>query len=509
MQISVGRNPKDLATFEEVSITSIDVLFSIITADNYSLSTFKGSHRCKKNFVQAEAMGLDFDHGMTIEEAEEAFKDYRYIIAPSRNHRKDKNGVVADRFRVILKLSKPITDNETFEATWFSLAEKWQNTDPACKDASRFWYPSQYIHKTQMDGILIDPVSPTPVVEKAESPVVPFLEGARGTLGKDTLRLLAMGAENGGRNHAVFKAAKDCQQNLYSFQETLETIIPALEFNGTIASDFPESEAEATIRSAFSSNAKHDPRIKQSAFNLQPIGELYKQTAGIKIEWLVENLLQVGGVSILSADPKAGKSVIARQLCKHVIHGAEFFGRKVKRGSCHYYGLEEHRTMLAQSFSRLGIQDGDPLFVHVEDPLNDESVFKDFSDIINQTKPALAVVDTAFDLLEVESENNYREVKKAFKKVRKIARDSGTHILLIHHNSKPQQNFRRRGNHAILGSTAISGGVDSILVVEIEGKDRIITTSGREVDQWNRRILKWDKETATYSLGGKYDDVGF
>lgn len=507
MQISIGPNPKDLARFETAEVASINELLSIIVKDNYSLGTFSESRRTKKGFLKAEAIGLDFDNGLTIEDAVKEFQDYVCIIAPTRNHQKEKNGLVADRFRVILFLSAPITDVESFEATWFSLADKWRNTDPACKDASRFWYPSQFVHSVNTQGKFVDPVQPKSMLPDTEVKI--YLTGMKGKLGRNTLEFLQFGAVNGGRNNAVVKAAKDFQQNLYTCDETIETIVAALEANDTITSDFTENEVVTTIRSAFNSDAKHDPRIKQLAFNLQPIGELYKQTAGVEVEWLVQGLLQVGGVSILTADPKAGKSVVARQLCKHVVRGDEFFERKVKRGSCHYYGLEEHRTILAQSFKRLGIVDTDPLFVHVEDPLSEEGIFKDFSDIINQTKPALAVVDTAFDLLEVESENNYREVKKAFKKVRKIARDSGTHILLIHHNSKPQQNFRRRGNHAILGSTAISGGVDSIIVVELEGTVRVITTSGREVDQWNRRIIKWDKETSTYSLGEKYQDKDF
>jgi hypothetical protein len=504
MQISLGK-PNDKVNFRATEVPSFEKLAELICKLPYSLGTFRNDYRNKENFIQTQAIGLDFDDGMTLTEAEENFKDFIHIIAPTRSHRTEKNGKVADRFRVILLLSEPITDSEIFESTWFSLAEKWPNLDRACKDASRYFFPSSHVHSIKADGFLVDVVHP--VKTKAEPDEAQFYApGQRGKLGAETCKLLIEGAENGGRNHAVFKAAKDYQQNLYTLEEAVSEITQALEDNGTIASDFTAAEVEAAIRSAYGKEARHEPRIKARAFQFKPIDQLYDETDGEEIEWLVKDLLQVGGVSLLSADPKAGKSVIARQLCKHVIEGAPFFGRDCRKGAAVYLGLEEHRMMLAKSFRRLGIQPGQPLYVHAEDPLTEDGMFKDFHEMIVEMKPALAIVDTVFDLLEVESENHYREVKKAFKALRRVARESGTHIMAIHHNSKPQKDNRRRGNHAILGSTAISGGVDAILVVELEGSQRLITTSGREVVPWNRRRLEWDQESGTYALGSEFKE---
>ncbi len=487
------------------TVPSIEKLAEVITKYNYSLGTFKNNHRSKDNFIQAEAIGLDFDGGYTLDQAKKDFDVYSHIIAPTRSHRKEKNGVVADRFRVILFLSYPITDCATFESTWYRLAEVWPATDKACKDASRFWFPSSLVTSLKTDGLKVDPIKPPETVADLDRELsIP--EGKRGELGKPTLKFLAEGVESGGRNPATFAAAKDFQQNLYPLEEAIDRIVSALNFTGTIAHDFSEHEVITTVKSAYTKEARHDPRIKESAFNLQPIGSLYKETEGATIEWLVDELLQVGGVSLLSADPKAGKSVIARQLCAHIILGTPFFGRTTKQGNCHYYGIEEHPMILAKSFQRLGIDKDAPLLVHAGDPLTDENVFIEFAENVRTSRPTLAVIDTAFDLLEVESENNYREVKKAFKNVRKVARESGTHILLIHHNGKPQKDFRQRGNHAVLGSTAISAGVDSIMIIEMDGRTRMITTSGREVNPWHRRQLIWNQQTGTYTLGPERDD---
>lgn len=503
MKISLAKSQGDVVHFHTAQANSLTKLGELVTAVPYSLSTFKDGYRNKANFISAEALGIDFDEGFTLAEAEEAFRDYRHIIAPTRSHQKEKNGVVQDRFRVILFLSSPISDAATFESTWFSLAEKWPALDRACKDPSRFFYPSQFVHSIQETGMMVDPVPPKPKVKSDPVDLSTLLPGDRGKLSKETLNLLIDGKEQGGRNHAVYKAAKDFQQNLYTLDETLATIIASLEQNGTIDVDFDENEVTSTIQSAFSSDPKHEPRIRQRAFKLSPIGELYKDES--EIEWLVEDLLMKGGLSLLSADPKAGKSVIARQLARDVLRGTPFFGRTTKPGSVFYFGMEEHPQVLSKSFKRLGITEQDSLMVHVGDALNDEA-FEDFREIIVDQKPALAIVDTVFDVVEVENENAYGEVKKKLRKLRQIARDSGTHILAIHHNAKSGEQNGRRGNQRILGSQAISGAMDTIMVIGLDGRTRKISSSGREVMQWNDRELIWDSKLCTYSLGPDTED---
>lgn len=518
MKISIARPPR-FAYFETVSIKSLEQMAELCIENNFSPAIFKNGKRNLASFETAYCIGLDIDnddnkvvHGrpvpqMTLEEAKEAFKDYTHLILTSRSHQKEKNGQVKDRFRVILFFSEPIADLDTFYETWHWCKAQWPAIDDQCKDPSRGFFAHSGLASLRGKGTRITPVQPKP---KEPSKGLIKLEAlsaeARGKLARATLEFLLNGAEQGNRNGSTYKAAKDFQQNLFSLEEAEARIVEALQRTDTLASDFTEDEALTTIRSAFNTEPKHDPRIKPPAFNLVPIGELYEQTAGAEVEWLVDGLLQVAGVSLLAADPKAGKSVIARQLCASILTGQPFFTRTARKGACHYYGLEEHPTIVAKSFHNLGVAPDAPLFVHCGDPLVDEDVFAEFSKVIMEQKPALAIIDTAFDLIEVESENNYRDVKRALKSVRTVARNSGTHILLIHHAGKPQKDHKQRGNHAVLGSTAIVGGVDAIMVIQLFGATRVIYTSGREVEPWNGRVLEWSGRTRTYSLGRPYDE---
>lgn len=342
MLISLGTEG-DKVNFGAVEVSSMDELARLIVASPYSLGVFKDDYRTKANFVQAESIGLDFDDGVTLAEAEELFKDYSHIIAPSRSHQVEKNGVVQDRFRVILFLSTPITDAKVFEATWFSLYQKYPKLDKACKDASRFFYPSKYIHSTKTGGLKVDVVESYPELPdsakdwsyQATGDKLP--EGTLGDLGKRTLKFLALGAPDGQKHRELYAAARDAHQQGYTkewFGEQLEALA-----DKTGDDAYIDKGSVTTVRDAFNKEPNHEPRIEPKAFNLKKIGQLYEDKS--EVNWLVDSLLSRGGISLMSADPKAGKSTLVRQLIRDVLRGDKFLTRHCKQGSVYYFAIEE------------------------------------------------------------------------------------------------------------------------------------------------------------------------
>jgi hypothetical protein len=502
MYISVGteNNNTDFVTHK---LSGSKELKEIILNRPYCLGLFKDNYRNINNFEKSYFIGIDVDEGLSLEDAKRIFADHKHIIGTTRSHQKDKvtkSGKVkpaCDRFRIILFLTEPITDAETFYTTWFSLESKFEGLDPACKDPSRFWFPSVEIVSSKInEGKTVDPVHPVKTEATEDKPPVVLQPGEKGKLASKTYHFLMFGAEVGHRHHALYKAARDANQQGYSEDWFREQINYMVERTGD--TDYLDSSSNSTIRDAFAKEPKHDPRVTPKSFNLQPISELYKDER--KVDWLVDSLLSKGGLSILVADPKVGKSTLARQLMREVLRGSTFLDLKCKQGNVYYFAIEEQVQILNSSFRKLGITAEDQLFVHVGDTMSENS-FEEFRNLIVEKKPSLVVVDTMFDLIQVESEFSYKEVKKELRKLRQVARDSDSHILLVHHSSKGRPEDRLRGNRAILGSQAIAGGVDTIIVIERDGKERLITTSGREVLNWNHRQLLWDKKTQTYSLG--------
>lgn len=497
MKISVSNYGKS-KTYTPVEISNYSELEKVILSQPYSLAIFKDNLRNKENFLQTELVGLDFDEGVTLQEAEDLLKDYMYVIAPTKSHRKEKNGNVCDRFRVILFLSEPITDNATFEATWHSVYEKFPKIDKACKDSCRYFDPSTEVYRFNSKGIKITPVAPKPKEVKAPVEVSP---GQTGKLAKRTLEFLTLGTQPGQKHHELYAAARDAHQNLYSIEWFSQQVELLAEKTGD--DSYVDSGAIKTIEDAFNKEPKHDPRIEPRAFKLQKLGELYKDKT--EVEWIVDELFSAGGVSLISGDPKAGKSTLVRQLIRDILRAGTFLGRRCKQGSVHYYAIEEQVQVLNSSFKRLGLTENDQLWVHVGDPLTDNS-YQDFHDILCETKPTVAILDTVFDVVNVKSQNDYDEVKKAFRKVRRTARESGTHIVLIHHNGKDNGQFKRQGNGRILGSQAIAGGVDTILVFEVDGRTRLVTSSGRQIKPWHRRELVYQEKDNTYTLGPEKEE---
>lgn len=504
MKISIGKD-NDNVNFKTVDVTSIKELCEVILTNPYSLSIYKNNYRNLDNFIQSNAIGFDVDEGLTLEKAKEIFKDYRHIIAISRNHQKDKytkKGVLkpaCDRFRIILFLKEPITDIETFYSTWFSVeAESGQKFDPACKDPSRFWYKSRKIISKSLKGKLIDPVAPKPVTEK-HTEISETNQTDKGKLSNKTLSFLLNGAEVGYRHGELYKAARDAHQQGYTQEEFL-VLVEKLVKNSN-DEEYLDASSKQCIGDAFQKDPKHEPRITEKAFQFKRIGELYKDRT--KISWIVDRLLTKGGVSLLSADAKAGKSTILRQLIKQILVGGMFLGRQCLKGKVLYLAAEEQVEIINECFQQLQVGSESELYIHLGEPLTDNSV-NDMIEAIKQYKPTLLALDTMFDFIDVENENGYKEVKRELRKIRKIARDTGTHIMLVHHSSKQAFGDSRRGARGILGSQAIAGGVDTIIIMEIDENDqRLITTSGRKIKRWVFKEMKYDIKTDTYSLAEK------
>lgn len=217
---------------------AIDVNFEnlqgIILRHEWSPSVFSGTRR-KSNFLQTDLIVLDVDSGPTIEQACEQFKSYKYIIAPTRNHRVEKNGKLCDRYRVVLFLQETITNNKIFDATWKKLYDKFKFIDKACKDSSRFFYPSTSIFAVN-DGKLIKSSEPQEL--KYDNTI----HDHKGFYPVSYKYVKTYGIPEGQRNHTIFKVSCDLYRFGYSPDEVFELI--------SQITDLPEYEILRTTQSA-------------------------------------------------------------------------------------------------------------------------------------------------------------------------------------------------------------------------------------------------------------------
>lgn len=502
MRISVSPS-SDKTTFEPVEINSIQDLVKHATSHDYSMGVFKDNYRNKKNFLEAQAIAIDVDNdgpndNYTIGQAADLFKDYKHVIMPSKSHQKDKNGKVADRFRVILFLDNSITNAKDFTATWKSIYNMYPAADRACKDASRFYYASPEVYSINDTG------KDWPVTQYVE-PQVNDLDRAltegTGQLSRQTLNFFMDGAPEGKRNMLLFKAAKDMQEQGYTQEDCIAKVEAMITSGGDWATDYVNEKDLECIDNAFKDDPMYDKRegevIRPSIFKFQTLDDMVEEAG--EINWLCDGLLTMGGFSLIVGPPKSGKSTLLRQLVLSVAQGGHFLGRDITQGRVLYLTFEEQPEVLKKQFDAAGRRAGDPITVHVGNVFaNPDVVYDDIQAAIQEYEPTLVILDTLFDVIQLETINDYNEVKKALAKMRTIARETGTHIIGVHHTNKGGE-----GNNSIMGSNAIHGALDTLMRFVQERERRYLFSNGKHGNHFKDQELIFDYKTQRYAIGKK------
>lgn len=112
---------------------------------------FREGYRCKKNFMFADWIGLDFDEGdMTLSQAvENVFCDMTHVIGITMSHQTEPEW--RDKFRVMIPLDRRIEDIRLYEHQ-LKLAGKKYPLDTKCLEGARFFYPCREIISLNPDG---------------------------------------------------------------------------------------------------------------------------------------------------------------------------------------------------------------------------------------------------------------------------------------------------------------------------------------------------------------------
>lgn len=473
---------------KRIEVKSLADVVNLMSTTTICTSTFRGDYRNIENFEKTKYIMLDIDEQCTLSEAYNYFKDYKYGIALSRSHQKDKvmkSGNIkpaCDRFRVVLELEDEIDNSDDYYETFASLHEEFPFLDGKCKDPSRQFYASPVVQKVKETGKLVKKRKYIPKPKEG----VKVETATKGRLSKTTLEFLAFGVESNFNNN-LFNAAKDMQEQGYTKDEAFN-LLTNVECK---YKKVPKSEYKKTIRSAYKNEGNNKKRL--GAFNFKNIKQLFEEKP--TINWVVDGLLSEGGISVVAGPPKSGKSTIIRQLSVAIAKGGEFLERKVNPGPVVYLALEEQDALVYDQFKALNVSENDPIMFHVG-PLNKRNGFEDFKEFLEINSPRLAVIDTLVLFAQIKDDNNYKEVYNALTDFRDLARATGTHIVCIHHSNK---------SGGVMGSTAFTGAVDAIFTFENVSGKRFISTQGRGTKDFRRRLVEYNEETQSYLLGDDSD----
>jgi putative DNA primase/helicase len=237
------------------------------------------------------------------------------------------------------------------------------------------------------------------------------------------------------------------------------------------------------------------PLSPNRGFSLTSLGDLLAEPEE-KVSWLLADKLPAGGISLVSAKPKVGKSTFARCLALAVALGEPFLGCPTAQGPVIYLALEEKRSEVKKHFSDLGATGEEPIHIHCA--AAPAGAMAELCRIAQEVKPVLVIVDPLFKFLRVRDENAYAEVSNAIEPLLSLARETGAHVMLLHHNGKAE---RSDAMDAILGSTAIFGGVDTAIIIKRSDRFRTLQSSQKYGVDWPETTLVLEETSRSLSLG--------
>ena len=255
-------------------------------------------------------------------------------------------------------------------------------------------------------------------------------------------------------------------------------------------------EAVASLRESLLHRTANlgDPQTSRG-LTLTPWSEASEEPEE-QISWVVEGMLPVGGLSLMVAKPKVGKSTLARCLAAAVAQGLPWLGKTVQQGPVAYLALEEKDAEVRHHFRQMGVPQKAPLFLYIE-PAPDQAVAR-LRDTIEEVGPVLVIIDPLFRFIRFKDGNDYAEATNQLEPLLTVARQTGTHLLATHHSKKSGG----AGGDEVLGSTGLFGAVDCLLSMKRTEQYRSCSSVQRYGTDLEEVVLQLDTESGRVDIAG-------
>lgn len=230
-----------------------------------------------------------------------------------------------------------------------------------------------------------------------------------------------------------------------------------------------------------------------------------------EVAFVLDGLLPVG-LSALVAKPKAGKSWLVLDLLLAQAAGGEFLGQEFEESDVLYLALEDNGRRLQQRMQQILPAGGFPerLQITNQAPMLGEGL----EDAIrvwagSRLNPRLVVIDTMAKVFKQvgASRNEYIHTTQELGRLQRLAFDLDIAVLLVHHVNKETINLDDPNFdpfNLVLGSTAIVGVMDAVLVIDRRrfGTEGTMLATGRDIDEV-KIGLNFNKETGIWHRGGR------
>ena len=225
------------------------------------------------------------------------------------------------------------------------------------------------------------------------------------------------------------------------------------------------------------------------------------------VRWSVPGMLPEG-LNLLVGKPKIGKGWLVLATGIAIAAGGYALGKvRVQQGDCLYLALEDNRRRLYGRIGKLLTDGAAPPRLHLatEWPRFDKGGLEELDDWLAAYPDARAVfIDTLKKVRPRVSGNRgiYDLDYEALEPLVPIAAEYRVAIVVVHHTRKLAA---ADPLDEISGSTGLSGAADGVLVLKRDrGRaDAYLHVTGREIEEEAELALRWDSETAGWTLVGE------
>jgi hypothetical protein len=226
--------------------------------------------------------------------------------------------------------------------------------------------------------------------------------------------------------------------------------------------------------------------------------------------WLWKGYLSRGGITLLSALWKAGKTTLLSYLLRAVANPGQFLGQPVQPARV-LYVTEEHESLWAERRDEVGIADHVDFLVR---PFTNKpatptwlSFLSYLAGVCRGAAYDLIVFDTLSNLWPVRDENDNAKVQEALMPLRAVS--AAAAFLLVHHVRKGdgEEATASRGAGALPAFCDTLVEFRRYLASDRKDRRRVLTGYGRHRETPDEVVAQWrDNE---YVLLGDRADVSF
>lgn len=284
----------------------------------------------------------------------------------------------------------------------------------------------------------------------------------------DWLPLALAGTAEGGRDMTCTKLAGYFLAKGVPPEATYELL---LGWAGRCSPPFPAEDVQKCVESIAKREGEQEIDLDAE---LLTVSDLYAKAPDAHT-WVWQDYLAEGSLAMLVAGEKTGKSTLFYALASAVGKGAPFLGRRTQKSGVLILALEEDATDVKLRARTFGMSVDDPVIFRVGDLPNTPRTHEQVRDTVLKHGIKLVFLDTLGHHLAtvLDSENDNLAVLKAVRPWMRLARETRTCVVLVHHTGKGGQEYR--------GASAFGGVVDQILTLRYYGggNQRALSSRGR------------------------------